>query len=332
MKKTVAVALIGSLAVLTVIWGVGIRFPTHLYSTGDLHKDHQGIKHCKRCHIPFRGPASRLCMVSDCHTTDRLSQLTNKPLTDLHISYITKDCLDCHTEHKGLTGKITKLFDHNTLAINILNECAACHIADYQKFHPDKYSTDCKSCHISTEGWKIISFDHTTISGKINCVSCHPLPKDNKHQQYPETCETCHTTDDWQKVHFSHDAVILTQTCAGCHTKPKDNVHETVSEDCRTCHSTKKWKPALFDHDKYFPLTEEHYVSCAVCHPVNGNYKQYTCLNCHEHNTPHIRHEHEEHGIYKYGDCLRCHQISINGKSYGNPEAEGFDNEEEEED
>ncbi|MBI2471441.1 MAG: hypothetical protein HYV59_09400 [Planctomycetes bacterium] len=331
MKKPVTITLLITIAVLIIIWVIGLRFPTHLYSTGDLRKDHQGIKNCRQCHIPFKGANSSLCMTSDCHTFDRLSQLANKPLADLHISYIDKDCLDCHTEHQGMTGKITKSFDHKILALRILDECGACHIADYQKFHTNRYNTDCKSCHVSTTGWKIISFNHDTIFGKMSCISCHPLPKDNKHQQYSETCETCHTTDDWLKTHFNHDALSSTQTCVECHEKPEDNLHKTVSEGCKTCHSTKKWKPAIFDHDKYFPLDGDHYVSCNTCHQ-NGNYKQYTCLNCHEHNTPHLRHEHEEHGIYDYGDCLRCHQMSINGKSYGNPQAEAFNDKEEDED
>ena len=58
MKKPTIITLVISLAVLTIIWVTGIRFPTHLYSTGDLHKDHQGIKNCKRCHIPFKGAES----------------------------------------------------------------------------------------------------------------------------------------------------------------------------------------------------------------------------------------------------------------------------------
>ncbi|MCF6154261.1 MAG: hypothetical protein E3K36_03195 [Candidatus Brocadia sp.] len=331
MNKSILLVLLITSVVLFIIWAVGCRFPTHLYSPGDLYKDHQGIKNCRQCHMPFQGAVSSLCMTSDCHTVERLSQLSSKSLSDLHISYVNKDCLDCHTEHKGIAGKITKAFDHKTLALTILNECAACHNEDYQRSHPNKFDMDCKTCHISTTGWKIISFNHIAILGKMPCINCHPMPGDKKHQQYPATCETCHTMEDWKKVRFHHDALVPTQTCVECHKKPKDNLHETVSEDCRTCHNTEKWRPAIFDHGKYFPLTGVHYVSCATCHQ-NGNYKQYTCLSCHEHNTSHIRHEHEEHGIYNYGDCLRCHRMKINGKNYGNPNAEYFDEEEEDDD
>ncbi|GAB63062.1 MAG: hypothetical protein DWB56_06920 [Candidatus Jettenia sp.] len=326
MKKTITVVLLTTMVIIILIWAVGLRFPTHIYSPDDLHKDHQGIQDCRQCHIPFKGAASGLCMTSDCHTIDRLSQLSNKLLSDLHISYARQDCLHCHTEHKGIAGKITKPFDHKTIDVSILHECFACHTVDYQKAHPGKYNTDCNMCHISTTGWKIISFNHNTILGKTACTTCHSMPKDEKHKKFPETCETCHTTKNWREILFNHDALDSMQVCIECHKKPSDNLHATISEDCRVCHSTKKWKPANFDHDTYFPLTGDHCVSCNICHQ-SGNYQQYTCLNCHEHNTSHIRHEHEEHGIYDYGNCLRCHKMTVDGKSYGNPAAEAYDDE-----
>ena len=116
MKKIPFTALCISIAILTIILTISLIFATNIYSPGDLYKDHQGIKQCKQCHIPFKGVVSSLCMTSDCHTVQRLSQLSNKSLSDLHISYVDKDCLDCHTEHKGIAGKITKSFDHKTLA------------------------------------------------------------------------------------------------------------------------------------------------------------------------------------------------------------------------
>jgi len=281
MKRHIYIVLLATPAVLLIIWAIGYIFPTHFYSPGDLCKGHEEIKSCRQCHIPFKGVASSLCSTSDCHQTFKLSQFHNKQLLDLHISN-TKECFSCHTEHKGVAGKITTHFDHNIVELNILNNCVTCHKADYQNAHPDKYNSDCKSCHISTTAWKAISFDHNTVSGKQDCIECH--------------------------------------------LKPKDNLHATVTDDCISCHNTEKWRPAIFDHDKYFPLTEDHYVSCETCHP-NDNYKQYTCLNCHEHNTSHIRREHEEHDIYDYGDCLRCHYVTINGNRYGSLKGEPFDDE-----
>lgn len=321
MKKLVPGVILATIAILAVIWMIGLGFPAHLYSPGDLCKGHQGIKNCKQCHAPFKGAVSRLCMTDDCHTTERLSQFSSKTLSELHVAFAEKDCLDCHTEHRGFAGKTTKPFDHKILAFNILNECAACHTDDYQKAHPARYTMDCKPCHISTTGWRILSFNHNTVAGKMACVQCHPTPGDKKHRQYPETCETCHTVKNWRKVSFHHDAIASELACTACHKKPDDDLHATASENCNACHSTKKWKPATLDHDKYFPLTGDHSASCNTCHP-NGNYQQYTCLNCHEHNTAHIRHEHEEHGIHNYGDCLRCHRMKINGKYYGNPREE----------
>ena len=250
MKKIPFTALCISIAILTIILTISLIFATNIYSPGDLYKDHQGIKNCRQCHMPFEGAASRLCIA--CHTIDTLSQLPyNKQLSDLHISSANKDCMNCHTEHKGIEGKVSKSLNHKNLALNILDACAACHLSDYQKAHPGKDNMDCKICHISTARWRINSFNHITILGKkTNCINCHPMPKDKKHLRYPETCEACHLIKKWEKVHFNHGAFISKQTCIECHTRRKDNLHMAASEDCKSCHSTRKWKLETFNRDK----------------------------------------------------------------------------------
>ena len=46
-------------------------------------------------------------------------------------------------------------------------------------------------------------------------------------------------------------------------------------------------------------------------------YRSYTCITCHEHNTPEIISAHELHGVTDFHRCLVCHQTEINGVRYG---------------
>ena len=46
-------------------------------------------------------------------------------------------------------------------------------------------------------------------------------------------------------------------------------------------------------------------------------YRNYTCITCHEHNTPEIISAHELHGVSDFHRCLVCHQTEINGTRYG---------------
>ena len=46
-------------------------------------------------------------------------------------------------------------------------------------------------------------------------------------------------------------------------------------------------------------------------------YRNYTCITCHEHNTPEIISAHELHGVSDFHRCLVCHQTEIGGILYG---------------
>lgn len=46
-------------------------------------------------------------------------------------------------------------------------------------------------------------------------------------------------------------------------------------------------------------------------------YRSYTCITCHEHNTPEIISAHELHGVSDFHRCFVCHQTEINGTRYG---------------
>ena len=102
MKKPIVVTLITSLVGLIIVCAVSYGFLSNFYCPGNVCKAHQNIKNCGQCHIPFKGASSSMCMSGGCHTIDRLSHLSIKALSDVHISYVNKnkDCLGCHTEHR----------------------------------------------------------------------------------------------------------------------------------------------------------------------------------------------------------------------------------------
>jgi len=50
---------------------------------------------------------------------------------------------------------------------------------------------------------------------------------------------------------------------------------------------------------------------------ADSPYRSYTCITCHEHNTPELISAHELHGVKDFHRCLVCHQTEINGIRFG---------------
>lgn len=50
---------------------------------------------------------------------------------------------------------------------------------------------------------------------------------------------------------------------------------------------------------------------------ADSPYRSYTCITCHEHNTPEIISAHELHGVSDFHRCFVCHQTEIDGVRYG---------------
>ena len=50
---------------------------------------------------------------------------------------------------------------------------------------------------------------------------------------------------------------------------------------------------------------------------ADSDYRSYTCLKCHVHNTEEIQLVHELHGVTEFHRCFICHQTEIDGITYG---------------
>jgi hypothetical protein len=133
--------------------------------------------------------------------------------------------------------------------------------------------------------------------------------------QFPTTCEDCHSENGWVPATFDHNAIYpftgahiaiandcaachngnynnTPNTCAGCHTTDYNTStnpnHTTLGlpMDCEMCHTTDPdWNPAQFpNHNSYWPLNGAHAAiqnDCAACHNGDYNNTPNTCFGCH---------------------------------------------------
>ena len=88
--------------------------------------------------------------------------------------------------------------------------------------------------------------------------------------------------------------------------------------DCESCHNTSAWEPADWDHDgQYFPINSGKHNNewdvCADCHVNSNDYKQFECINCHEHNNKaDLDDKHKDEQDYNY-DSISCYTCHPNG-------------------
>lgn len=193
------------------------------------------------------------------------------------------------------------------------SNCFACH-TPFRGASAER----CTTCHVvadiglrTTRGVAIAKTDglpafHQALA-EPNCMACHsdhPRPRLTKASA----------------VTFNH-ALLKSDArarCQSCHTAPQDNLHRGQTLTCATCHQPAHWKPATFDHSRYFLLDGDHNTTCTTCH-LGGNYQQYTCFGCHEHQQARIIAEHREEGITNIENCVRCHR-SVHGEAEGGRE------------
>jgi hypothetical protein len=244
---------------------------------------------------------------------------------------LQKDCLSCHTPFRGVTS-VQCITCHKQDAIGIKNVAGALLPADSSKvdFHKGLSANSCADCHTDHKGADaakaIKPFKHASLTTSLqrNCTGCHKnqMPTDALHRYATGNCSECHSIQKWKPATFNHNQFASGKQCISCHKadRPNDTLHGLSESNCSTCHDTTRWKPATFDHSRYFRLDRNHQASCKTCHTSPGNYKQYTCYNCHEHTPSNMAAVHHEEGISNYQNCIRCHR---NGSREGNEGDEG---------
>ncbi len=134
----------------------------------------------------------------------------------------------------------------------------------------------------------------------VPCAKCHTSEPFLFHlnattlQQELDTSETIPEDIHWW---FSQHAIKIAQT-AKILIKEVGNVWTIDDKENHRSYHVKKTTDRLALH-------------------ADTPYRSYTCITCHEHNTPEIISAHELHGVSDFHRCLVCHQTEINGTRYG---------------
>ncbi len=270
---------------------------------------------CADCHADGVYTGRPTTCVS-CHQSD--FNATTRP--NHAAANIPTTCQTCHNVTAWLPGT----FDHAVTRFPLAGAhrvatCAACH---GDGVYTGK-STTCVSCH----------------QGVYNATTKPPHAANGINT----TCQSCHTTTAWLPGTFNHSATRfaltgahVSQTCLACHgdgvyrgksmvclschttdynatTNPN---HRTAQfpTGCESCHTTTRWLGATFNHDgPWFPIySGKHrgkWNTCTQCHNNSANYREFTCLSCHEHNQSSMDSKHRGRNGYKYESpsCYACH-------------------------
>jgi predicted CXXCH cytochrome family protein len=246
-------------------------------------------KDCKDCHTEptmHHGIFEQKC--DGCHTPQSWSpaSLNNQSFAHLgstgfslvlHQIDYSKQIITCSTCHP----KDLQIFDIQTCI-----DCHTQHDATFMVDHQKQFGSSCMVCHDGVD--RLSNYDHANF-----------FPLKGKHATIQ--CSDCHVNQIFRGT---------SSECWQCHKEP--DIHKGVfGLKCYYCHNSDAWSPAnLQQHD--FPLNhgladQSTQLQCDACH--GGNYVDYTCYNCHDHQPDEIVQSHQAVGILEQDiqDCAKCH-------------------------
>lgn len=240
-----------------------------------------------------------------------------------HTTFPT-DCLRCHTtvawtayvrfDHPAVSGGFRLLGAHARIRCSSCHgpnlepifqpagdqDCVTCHDADYQREHPGgRFPVTCLDCH-TVETWRGAAFDHAGVTG-FRLLGAHTRV----------ACEACHSAADWS-VPFAPSG---DQDCVACHDADYQREHagSGFPTTCLTCHNVDSWEGATFtDHDaQFFPIySGPHrgkWSACADCHVQAGDFRVFSCFQCHRQRDMDDKHKNEAGYRYDSNVCYQCH-------------------------
>ena len=228
---------------------------------------------------------------SVCHNPDNWKQIqfdhrtTSFPLQARHEDV---KCQFCHTLQDFM---------------RVSTACGTCHI----DVHQGRLGPWCGSCHTPL-GWQVIDHNlahaNTTfpllgVHARLDCGACHFSEIEGEFSPLQSGCYSCHRSDYQSVESPDHEA-------AG------------FGFQCETCHNFFAWKPVQFiQHDGIFPIFSGSHSGvwdeCRDCHISPGNFKIFSCLNCHEHERGRMDQKHQDVPGYVYESqaCYNCHPTGI---------------------
>jgi len=228
---------------------------------------------------------------------------------------LNRECNECHSTKEWHKIK----FDHSKTQFELQGQhrsqqCTACHeLADFSRAE-----SECSACHTDVHAGKI----------QYECSQCHTpqswtvldIYRVHENTTFPVMgahsrldCDACHFSDMTGKYYLNTD-------CYSCHETDYRQAQNPIHSDfgfgkkCQDCHAMFAWQPALFSaHDAIFPISSGSHAgeweSCQDCHINPGNYQDFSCLTCHEHNQAATEDEHDEvrNFVYESNACYQCH-------------------------
>lgn len=244
---------------------------------------------------------------------------------DVHSMSVGNDCIRCHDASNWLVDNIPEIHEQvgfPLVAAHGSLSCVDCHTSE-TLLRWDRIGNDCVSCHLNDFN-TATEPDHIAAGFSTDCTSCHEPNSDewgnaNFHFFFPlvgvhdiPDCNACHTTGDF--FHASSE-------CVSCHMDDYNNAQSVnhqilnLSTDCTQCHTTDPdWRPAKFDdHDgEFFPIySGKHqgvWNECVDCHINVNNYKDDSCIICHnDQNDLADEHKDEPDYIFDNDACFFCH-------------------------
>ena len=303
-----------------------------------LTSGHSGIV-CSECHVNgTSSKPSKECV--SCHQSNYNSTTSPNHTT---VSFPTS-CSDCHSTTPGWKPATYTSHDAQFFPVysgkhaGTWNTCSECHTT------PGSLKTfSCIDCHDHNQ--PSMDNKHNNVGGytyaSLACYECHPTGSvegafNHNNSTFPLT--GAHITTLCSKCHAGGFQGTPTD-CFACHqpaynqTTNPNHTTAHIPTSCIDCHTTAAgWKPASYAmHDaQYFPVyTGKHagtWTTCAECHTTPGNYKTFSCIDCHDHNKTDMDSKHNGVGGYVYASlyCYECHptgsvQGSFNHNNGGFP-------------
>ena len=132
-------------------------------------------------------------------------------------------------------------------------------------------------------------------------------------------CARCHTSEP---LLFLVDATTLQQELDTSETIPDDIQWWSSQHDIKVSQTSKVfikeagnvWTIADEENRRTYHVEK---TADKLALYADLPYRSYTCITCHEHNTPELISVHEVHGVADFHRCLVCHQTEIDGTRYG---------------
>lgn len=250
--------------------------------------------------------------------------------TDLHQMTAGNDCKRCHTTENWLVDEVDVLhFDNGfpLLGQHAVVSCNECHVAE-TSLRFDRIGNECINCHLDNfEATK--TPDHQAADFSTDCMQCHDLAAPSwfwtvgtaNHGFFPLTGG--HEIQDCNACHANGVFAGTPTDCFSCHeddylaTTGPDHQANGFPTDCQLCHAIEPGWPAQdFDNhdDLFFPIfSGKHkgkWNDCTECHTVAGDFRQFSCIDCHEHSDANkLGKEHDKVSGYQFNSqaCYQCH-------------------------